>query len=586
LCNTLPSCLIEMPCHAFVVSHKFCDTRCVAAQHWICHCQTPEVFCTGRSVLLTYHATCGSPTIKTFQQRTATARVVLYALQVPDQLAPKRQTAGQQQQQQQQKEQQQVTKQYGSLARLAREEKATAAAAAGGGDEGMDADPAAVAHEAAAAQAAAAAAATAGGGDEEMLFEYDGDQQDGDGEDVAAAAAAAGPTLGASAEGPDLHVDAVAIGAAADEHAGLGAATSDAAAAAAAARAAAAHGEDMLLNTAAAHTAAGGAALAAATDSDGGLMEDAAINSAAVTGASADAAGSVEGSQAAAAAETAAAAAAAGADGPPVTVTLADATAAAASAAAQWARDAAVLACHKAVLELTDHLNPADPASYQTYFHLTRTLLKLVSDSSSSLVQLQALQQVLAWLLQLPAGQGRELAFSMLRWHDGWLQQLLQCWVAEEAETGCAVAQAAAAASEKYAAAFDSAAAAAAAAGGDRGIGSYLAGLCQLLLQLLGECCKQAAADAADAAEGNPADAAMQVGLQKLAGDLLGGTAAILLSEAGGNMQQQQQQRCALAGLWRSCLWVSLQAYKDGKGHFWRMATTVHDPLFFFFHSA
>jgi hypothetical protein len=68
----------------------------------------------------------------------------------------------------------------------------------------------------------------------------------------------------------------------------------------------------------------------------------------------------------------------------------------------------------------------------------------------------------------------------------------------------------------------------------------------------------------------------MQVGLQKLAGDLLGGTAALLLSEAGGNMQQQQQH-CLLAGLWRSCLWVSLQAYKDGKGHFWSTATTVHE---------
>jgi hypothetical protein len=242
----------------------------------------------------------------------------------------------------------------------------------------------------------------------------------------------------------------------------------------------------------------------------------------------------------------------------------------------QGARADAVDACRKAVFELSDQLEPADPAFFETYDYLTITVLKLVSDSSSSsssLVQLQALQQVLAWLLQLPAGQGRELAFNMLRLNDGWLQQLLQCWVAEETATGCGVAQAAAAASEKYAAAFDGAAAtataaAAAAAGGDRGIGGFLAGLCQLLLQLLGECCKQAAAAAA---EGNPTAAAMQAGLQKLARDLLGGTAAFLLSEAG----VKQQQRCVLAGLWRNCFWVSLQSFKAGKGQLESLAAKV-----------
>jgi hypothetical protein len=115
---------------------------------------------------------------------------------------------------------------------------------------------------------------------------------------------------------------------------------------------------------------------------------------------------------------------------------------------------------------------------------LTGTLLQLVNDSGSSIVQLQALQQVLACLLQLPAGGGREMALSVLRCSDGWVQQLLQCWAAEEAATGCDVQQSAEAASERCAAAF-SETAATAAAGGGREIGGYLAGLCQLLLQLL-----------------------------------------------------------------------------------------------------
>jgi hypothetical protein len=226
-------------------------------------------------------------------------------------------------------------------------------------------------------------------------------------------------------------------------------------------------------------------------------------------------------------------------------------------------------------VELTQQLDPADTAKYKTYKYLTRTLLPLVNDSSSSLVQIQALQQVLAWLLQLPAGDGRKMVFNMLTCSDGWVQWLLQCWVAEVQATGCQVHQAAAASSVCYAAAF-SGAAAAAAAGDDssRGIGGYLAGLCQLLLHVLAECCKNAAA----AAAGNPADGAVQAGvvhlqqpLQAIAGDLLAGTAALLLKDSTSigthpQQQQQQQQRCALAGLWRNCLWMSLSCFKDGQG--------------------
>jgi hypothetical protein len=83
---------------------------------------------------------------------------------------------------------------------------------------------------------------------------------------------------------------------------------------------------------------------------------------------------------------------------------------AAAAAAAQGAQAAAALqgklACRSAVVQLTEQLDPADPAVFETDAYLTGTLLQLVSDSSS-LVQLQALQQVLTWLLQEVPGRWR-----------------------------------------------------------------------------------------------------------------------------------------------------------------------------------
>jgi hypothetical protein len=63
-------------------------------------------------------------------------------------------------------------------------------------------------------------------------------------------------------------------------------------------------------------------------------------------------------------------------------------------------------------------------------------------------VQQDVLQQVLAWLLQLPAGPVQQLAMALLARSDGWLQQLLKCWAAEVQQTRCNVQQAAAAAAE------------------------------------------------------------------------------------------------------------------------------------------
>jgi hypothetical protein len=239
-------------------------------------------------------------------------------------------------------------------------------------------------------------------------------------------------------------------------------------------------------------------------------------------------------------------------------------------------------------------LEQLEPEHVQDYFACNDYLNSAVLEAAANaeLVQLQALQQVLAWLLQLPAGQARGTAVDMIRQNDGWLQLLLKCWAAEVQQTGCGVQQAAAAAAERYAAAYggagmagavpaassgpgcstlSAAAAAAAGSGGSsRGVGRYLAGLCQLLLQLLGVCCCQdvqscsAAAGETQAAVSGSAvttdqqqQLGQQVDLQKLALQLLAGNAALLLHWP---VDRPQQERCTYAGLWRNCLRVNAQA--------------------------
>jgi hypothetical protein len=246
-----------------------------------------------------------------------------------------------------------------------------------------------------------------------------------------------------------------------------------------------------------------------------------------------------------------------------------------------------------AVLDVIEQLEFQDsPAYYDRYDYLSADLLQAAADSSASLVQLQALQQVMDWLLQLPAGLPRDAAIDVLRQSDGWLQQLLQCWAEEVAETGCSVQQAAAAGAQRYAAAFGDgvkverdvstdagpstlpATAAAAAHGGSRRIDGYLAGLCQLLLQLLRTCCHQvlpgaaagstatAHADVQQQLDINSNSSSRAALLQQLAGALLAGNAALLLKQWPAD---SLQERCTLAGLWRSCLWVNLQRCRDGK---------------------
>jgi hypothetical protein len=65
------------------------------------------------------------------------------------------------------------------------------------------------------------------------------------------------------------------------------------------------------------------------------------------------------------------------------------AAAAPAPAAALGDRAAAVFACRSAVVELTQQLDPSDAAVWQTDDYLTGSVLQLVNDSSSSVVQLQ-----------------------------------------------------------------------------------------------------------------------------------------------------------------------------------------------------
>jgi hypothetical protein len=200
--------------------------------------------------------------------------------------------------------------------------------------------------------------------------------------------------------------------------------------------------------------------------------------------------------------------------------------------------------------------SPGSGAYYARYGYLDNLLTAVLDGSSSSnSVQLQALQQVLAWLLQLPAGQARDSVLDVLR-VDGWLQQLLLCWEAEEQETAGRVAP-----QQPPDAAADG-----------TGIDSSMAGLCQLLLQLLAECCKQAlAAAASENAEGVPVQAnkrgpgttsssSSSSVVQQLAGHLLAGTAALLLHWPGGRAEQQRLK----ARMWRSCLQYNLQRCRDG----------------------
>jgi hypothetical protein len=56
--------------------------------------------------------------------------------------------------------------------------------------------------------------------------------------------------------------------------------------------------------------------------------------------------------------------------------------------------------------------------------------------------------------------------------------------------------------------------------------------------------------------------------MQQLAGDLLAGTAALLLHSAhpthrAGAKEQLKQERCTAARMWRSCLQYNLQRCRD-----------------------
>jgi hypothetical protein len=144
--------------------------------------------------------------------------------------------------------------------------------------------------------------------------------------------------------------------------------------------------------------------------------------------------------------------------------------------------------------------------------------------------------------------------------HDGWLQQLLQCWdgEAKEVTAGCVVPHQ----QLEAAAAADGA-----------GTEGSVVGLCPLLLQLLAECCKHApAADGNENAEAvnlqaefggpssNSSSSSNSSVLQQLAGDLLAGTAALLLHWPRDREEQQRLK----ARMWRSCLQYNLQRCRDG----------------------
>jgi hypothetical protein len=450
-------------------------------------------------------------------------------------------------------------KRFGRLVRVPDDQAAAAAAAAaaarggvaagGEEDEEEDAEPAAAANRAAAA---------AGDGEDQEMLNIDDDQQDA--EEGEAATTAAATAAAAAASGEDQKM----LNAEGDQQDNDEDEAARAAAAAAAAQGAvAAEGGHMLMHTDAAGAAADEAALAAACDGDGGLMMDAGIGGDDVAGADeeADAGGSQEATGEDAAAAAAVQAAAAPAAAAAVDLALAAADTAKAAAAAATAVEASLVALMEQLKPPCGDASKRTRDVYYARYDYLDSLLESVPDvstaGSGSVEQLQALQQVLAWLLQLPAGQVRESVLDVVQ-HDGWLQQLLLCLEVEakEATAGCVALQ------------QQPEAAAVAAADGD-GTGGSMAGLCQLLLQLLAECCKHAVdADANEDAEGvdmqpdngGPRSSSSSSVLQQLAGDLLAGTAALLLHWPRDELEQQRLK----ARMWRSCLQYNLQRCRDG----------------------
>jgi hypothetical protein len=113
-------------------------------------------------------------------------------------------------------------------------------------------------------------------------------------------------------------------------------------------------------------------------------------------------------------------------------VPAAPAAAAAAAAAADVAAAGQLAADVQSDIDLSVLLilEQLDPDHVQDYFACNDYLSSAVLEAAAnaSLVELQALQQVLAWLLQLPAGPVRGRAIYVLRQADGWLAaEVLGC---------------------------------------------------------------------------------------------------------------------------------------------------------------
>lgn len=212
-----------------------------------------------------------------------------------------------------------------------------------------------------------------------------------------------------------------------------------------------------------------------------------------------------------------------------------------------------------AVLALIEQLDPE--TQYSSYNYLSNTLLG--SAASYSLLQLQVLHQLLAWLLQLPPGDSKARllnAMSCAGCHH--IQCMVECWTAEVQQSGCQVEQAAAAAPERYAVAYDASPSAAArgigseaaaggtqAAAGARSVEGYLAGLCQLTLNLLWACC-QAAGDDGDC------DC-----LQNIAAGLGKRIASLLVH----GRPYVHPEHCKQAGFLRNFLFFHLKAVSSGR---------------------
>jgi hypothetical protein len=140
------------------------------------------------------------------------------------------------------------------------------------------------------------------------------------------------------------------------------------------------------------------------------------------------------------------------------------------------------------------------------------------------------------------------------------LDLLLCCWLREVQLTGCSIQQSVAAAAEAVAAGFAGAGSSSGAAAATATLQRLVAGLCQLLLQLITQSCESTAAAGPAAAAGTAAAAAAAAAaaqVVQLSSYLMLGTSLLLLHWP--KAECCRQLLCQQASFWRQLIWINAQ---------------------------